>query len=188
MFSVPQLIKIRNIIVLFIGTIMFFSCKTDINEVYKLVAQDNLPEVVIENAQMWYSDSARLKYYVETPLFEEYKKDGAKYQEYKQGLYAALYGKTGGEVGSIRSEYAIYYEDDKLWELRNKVVAINAEGKKLETELLFWDMEKETIYTDRLARFTAGAQVIIGKDGFESDQQLNNPEFKNVSGQLELEN
>lgn len=29
-----------------------------------------------------------------------------------------------------------------LWEARNEVVIINAEGKKLETELLYWDMKK----------------------------------------------
>jgi hypothetical protein len=37
-------------------------------------------------------------------------------------------------------------------------------------------------------RLTSGDQVIEGNDGFESDQQLNNPLFRKVTGRLELEN
>lgn len=75
-----------------------------------------------------------------------------------------------------------------LWEARNEVVVVNAEGKKLETELLFWDMKKEIIYSDRYVRLTADGQIIEGNNGFESDQNLNNPVFKNITGKVEVEN
>lgn len=45
-------------------------------------------------------------------------------------------------IGSIKAKYAKKLEDEMLWEARNEVVIINAEGKKLETELLYWDMKK----------------------------------------------
>ena len=63
---------------------------------------------------------------------------------------------------------------------------INSEGKKLETELLYWDMKKEIVYSDRYSRLTSGDQIIEGNGGFESDQQLYNPVFKNVTGQVEI--
>ena len=75
-----------------------------------------------------------------------------------------------------------------LWELRDEVVVINSEGKKLETDLLYWDMKKEIVYSDRYTRLTSGEQIIEGNGGFESDQQLYNPVFKEVTGQVEIQN
>ena len=94
--------------------------------------------------------------------------------------------KDGKEVGSIVSKYAKKLEEEMLWELRDEVVVINSEGKKLETELLYWDMKKEIVYSDRYSRLTSGDQIIEGNGGFESDQQLYNPVFKNVTGQVEI--
>ena len=88
----------------------------------------------------------------------------------------------------MTSKYAKKLEEESLWEIRHEVVVLNAEGKKLETELLYWDMKKEIIYSDRYSRLTAGEQIIEGNNGFESDQQLNNPVFKKITGKVEIQN
>ena len=67
------------------------------------------------------------------------------------------------------------------------MVIINAEGKKLETELLYWDMKKELIYSDRYVKLSADGQIIEGNNGFHSDQNLNHPVFENISGSIEVE-
>lgn len=74
-----------------------------------------------------------------------------------------------------------------LWEARNEVIVINAEGKKLETELLYWDMKKEQIYSDRYVRLTSGGQIIEGNNGFVSDQNLEHPVFLSITGNIEVE-
>ena len=60
-------------------------------------------------------------------------------------------------------------------------------GKKLETELLYWDMKKELIYSDRYVKLSADGQIIEGNNGFHSDQNLNHPVFENISGSIEVE-
>lgn len=179
---------IKSITVLALGAVMFFSCKTDIKEVNAIGSRDGMPEMSGENMELLYSDSARLKYKVNTPLYNKYNLENQKYDEFPKGLHAILYNKEGLEIGSITSKYAKKLEDEMLWELRNEVVAVNSEGKKLETELLYWDMKKEIIYSDRYVRLTAGEQIIEGNNGFESDQQLRNPIFKNITGQVEIQN
>ena len=90
-------------------------------------------------------------------------------------------------IGSIKAKYAKKLEDEMLWEARNEVVIINAEGKKLETELLYWDMKKELIYSDRYVKLSADGQIIEGNNGFHSVQNLNHPVFENISGSIEVE-
>lgn len=176
--------KIQSITVLILGTVMLCSCKTDQKEIDRIVSRTDRPEMSGENLTLLYSDSARIKYKVITPEYDKYNKEGQKYDEFPKGIHAILYDKEGNEVGSLVSKYAKKLEDEMLWEIRNEVVVVNSEGKKLETELLYWDMKKEFLYTDRYTRFTSGEQMIEGNNGFESDQQLNNPQFKNVTGKI----
>jgi len=55
----------------------------------------------------------------------------------------------------------------------------------LETEQLFWDQEKDLIYTERLVKITNEDQTVIGT-GFESDSKLNKRKIKNVSATIYL--
>lgn len=180
----PSLIK--SIIVL-AGAVMLLACKNDIQEVNRLTAEDQRPEMTGTDLELIYSDSAKIKYRVLTPQYLKITKGEQKYEEFPQGIYVISYDEEGKEVGSIRSRYAKKLEDEMLWEARNEVVIINAEGKKLETELLYWDMKKELIYSDRYVRLTADGQIIEGNNGFESDQNLNRPVFRNITGQVEVE-
>ena len=122
------------------------------------------------------------------PLYNKYNQDDKKYDEFPKGIHAELYEKDGSMVGSITSKYAKKLEEEMLWELRNEVVVINAEGKKLETDLMYWDMKKEIVYSDRYSRLTSGDQIIEGNKGFKSDQSLKNPVFNKITGVVEIEN
>lgn len=177
---------IKSITVL-LGTVMLLSCKNDLKEVNKFAPPEERPEMTGENLVMIYSDSARIKYKVMTPEYVKINKENEKYEEFPQGIHVISYDTDGSMMGSIQSKYAKKLEEENLWEARDEVVIVNAEGKKLETELLYWDMQKERIYSDRYVRLTADGQIIEGNNGFESDQNLNNPVFRNITGQVEVE-
>ena len=64
----------------------------------------------------------------------------------------------------IQANYAIYYKKKQLWEARNQVLAENpGEGKKLETEQMFWDQKAERIYSDKFSKITNPDGVFMGK-------------------------
>lgn len=181
-----RIFYMKSIIVL-LGAIMLLACKNDIKEVNALAERERRPDMAGENLELIYSDSARIKYRVLAPEYIKVNGEKEKYEEFPKGIHVISYDPAGKMIGSIKAKYAKKLEDEMLWEARNEVVIINAEGKKLETELLYWDMKKELIYSDRYVKLSAGGQIIEGNNGFHSDQNLNHPVFENISGSIEVE-
>ena len=181
-----RILYMKSIIVL-LGAIMLLACKNDIKEVNALAEREKRPDMTGENLELVYSDSARIKYRVLAPEYIKVNRENEKYEEFPKGLHVLSYDPAGKMIGSIKAKYAKKLEDEMLWEARNEVVIINAEGKKLETELLYWDMKKELIYSDRYVKLSADGQIIEGNNGFHSDQNLNHPVFENISGSIEVE-
>jgi hypothetical protein len=64
-------------------------------------------------------------------------------------------------------------------------VIINENNEKLETELLFWDQEKDRIYTDRFVKIT-NEDVISQGIGFESDTHLTRRKILKVTADIYL--
>ena len=181
-----RILYMKSIIVL-LGAIMLLACKNDIKEVNALAEREKRPDMTGENLELVYSDSARIKYRVLAPEYIKVNREKEKYEEFPKGIHVLSYDPAGKMIGSIKAKYAKKLEDEMLWEARNEVVIINAEGKKLETELLYWDMKKELIYSDRYVKLSADGQIIEGNNGFQSDQNLNHPVFENISGSIEVE-
>lgn len=181
-----RILYMKSIIVL-LGAIMLLACKNDIKEVNALAEREKRPDMTGENLELVYSDSARIKYRVLAPEYIKVNREKEKYEEFPKGIHVLSYDPAGKMIGSIKAKYAKKLEDEMLWEARNEVVIINAEGKKLETELLYWDMKKELIYSDRYVKLSADGQIIEGNNGFHSDQNLNHTVFENISGSIEVE-
>lgn len=181
-----RILYMKSIIVL-LGAIMLLACKNDIKEVNALAEREKRPDMTGENLELVYSDSARIKYRVLAPEYIKVNREKEKYEEFPKGIHVLSYDPAGKMIGSIKAKYAKKLEDEMLWEARNEVVIINAEGKKLETELLYWDMKKELIYSDRYVKLSADGQIIEGNNGFHSDQNLNHLVFENISGSIEVE-
>ena len=172
-----RILYMKSIIVL-LGAIMLLACKNDIKEVNALAEREKRPDMTGENLELVYSDSARIKYRVLAPEYIKVNREKEKYEEFPKGIHVLSYDPAGKMIGSIKAKYAKKLEDEMLWEARNEVVIINAEGKKLETELL---------YSDRYVKLSADGQIIEGNNGFHSDQNLNHPVFENISGSIEVE-
>lgn len=167
---------------------MLLACRNDLKEVNKWGDEQQMPEMAGENLVMVYSDSARIKYRVITPQYLKINREKDKYDEFPRGIHVISYGTDGKIIGEIKSRYAKKLEKENLWEARDRVVVINGEGAKLETDLLYWDVAGERIYSDRYSKLTANGDIIESSEGFESDQNLKNPVFKNITdGKVEVE-
>lgn len=180
-------IAYRESITVLLGTVMLLSCKNDIQQVKQVMEEEDRPEMTGDHLVLIYSDSARIQYKASAPQFLKVTKGSEKYEEYPKGILVISYDKEGKELGSITAKYAKKLEDEMLWEARDEVVIVNAEGKKLETEQLFWDMKKKIIYSDRYSRLSDKGQILEGNGGFVSDQNLEHPVFKRTTGRVEVE-
>lgn len=179
-------IYIKGIIALFCA-VMLLSCKNDIKDVYAIPLEQDYPEMNATGMTLIYSDSARIQYRVKTPEYIKVNTDKEKYEEFPKGIEVTSYSEDGSVVGTIRSDWAKKFENANIWEAKYNVVATNADGTVVETEQMFWDMDKKHIYSHKYTRITSGERIIEGNDGFESDQDLKNPVIKNITGIVEVE-
>lgn len=161
------------------------SCENDIKKVNALTTQLKFPNQSASNIEILYSDNSKIKLKLRAPELERYSTAEKPYAEFPKGLKVQFYDSIMNPTSSITCKYAKYFEKEKLWEAKNDVVAINADGDVLNTELLYWDEQKEKIYSDKFVRITTKDEVIFG-EGFDSNQDFSKYTIRNIKGTVSL--
>ena len=144
----------------------------------------SLPSLTARNFNTIITDSGRIQLIMSGPIVEKFDKTSPQYAEFKFGLHVEVFNGHDKPVAIVTSKYA-KCTDNNLWELRDSVVVINDNNEILETELLFWNQEKDRIYTDRFVKITGENQVSQGI-GFESDSHLSRRRFFKVTATITL--
>jgi LPS export ABC transporter protein LptC len=162
------------------------SCKKNIDTV-KNSEILSLPSQTGIDVHTVLTDSGLVNLVLSTPIIETYSNADPPYSEFAKGLRVDFYDGKKEPIAYVISKYAKYFENKKLWELSDSVVVMNESGSKLETEQLFWDQERDRIYSDRMVRFTDTDKIHIGT-GFESDSRLTTMVIKKYSSILYIDN
>lgn len=177
-------IRFNFIISVFITVIFFTSCEKKIGVIQKTDIL-TLPSITTKDFVSVYTDSGKVQLKMTAPIMENYGKAETPYTEFRSGINVVFQDKKTGPAASVTARYAKLTDSKNLWELKDSVVAINENGEKLETELLYWDQKKNQIYTDRFVKITTQDQIIQGY-GLESDSRLSNRRIKNMSATIYL--
>ncbi|MFN8211286.1 MAG: LPS export ABC transporter periplasmic protein LptC [Bacteroidales bacterium] len=164
--------------------LLLSSCERKIEKITKSDIE-SLPSQVVKDFVTTYTDSAKKQLVMSSPLLEYYSNHKPVYSEFRLGINVIFYDGKPEPVGTLSSKYARFEEVKKLWELKDSVIAINEKKEKLETELLYWDQDKNIVYTDRFVKITSEDQVIMGT-GLESDPRFTKWKIRNVSAQFYL--
>ena len=162
-----------------------FSCKNDLQTIKALEEVDTLPELTARNIEILYSEKGHVEVKLQSPYLKGY---GGKdpYTEFPEGFTVLFYDTAMNVRSRISANYGISYDKKKLMEARYDVVAENLEkNEKLMTEQLFWDQNKETIYSNKFIRITRGDEVVTG-DGLQSDQDMDNVVITNPHGLINV--
>jgi LPS export ABC transporter protein LptC len=141
---------------------------------------ESLPSQTVKEFTTTYTDSATKQLVMSSPLMERYTNRKEPYLEFRLGVKVVFYDGKKDPVGTLTSKYARYDENKKLWELKDSVIAVNERNEVMETELLYWDQDKELVYTDRFVRMTSEDQIVMGT-GFQSDPRFMEWHIRNVS-------
>jgi LPS export ABC transporter protein LptC len=172
---------LKYIVPAFAGTILFFSCKTDIETINLLAEHDKIPSVIAKNIEILYTEHGVLRVKILAPESRYYQFEQEPYNEFPQGILVYNYNDSLVLQSQISSNYAIYYEEKKLWIARYNVEATNSKGEVLNTEQLYWDEQNKRIYSDDNVKITTADGVIFG-EGFESDENFDNWVIRKTSG------
>jgi LPS export ABC transporter protein LptC len=134
---------------LFLLSVTFSACDNDLEVVRSLAKNDKQPDVIADNMEILYSDSAHVKGKVVAPEVLYFSSIQQPYIEYPKGIHVYFYNDSLKVIAEMSSKYAIYYEEKRLCEARTNVVVVNTKGEKLKTEQLFWDMNKKRISSQK---------------------------------------
>lgn len=183
-YSSTKFSKISSIFLIVVITGIILSCENKNSSIPKLDIV-SLPSLTAKYFETEFNDSGRLQIKMAAPLMQRYESKDNPYTEFTSGISVVFYNGKITPEGNVKAKYAKYTSTDNLWELKDSVVVINESNGKLETELLFWDQQKDRIYTDRFVRITNQDQITLAT-GFESDSKLREQKLKKVSAIIPL--
>lgn len=161
------------------------SCKNDVQTVLSLDVVDTLPQLTAREVEIYYSEKAKVQIKLVSPyLVNKVEEEPLLY--FPEGFTVFFYDSLMNLKSTISADYGISYEKKKIMEARHNVVVENLEkGEKLNTEELFWDRAKQTIYSNKFVKLTTGEQVITG-DGLTSKEPFDELIILQPKGLLEI--
>ncbi|MBT8304668.1 MAG: LPS export ABC transporter periplasmic protein LptC [Bacteroidia bacterium] len=176
--------NISNIVTIILVT-MFFSCKNNFKEVQKIGISENEPIGIAKNISLKYTDSAKLKAHLISPMMLDYSNRAFAYNEFPEGINLDLYDDNGNK-NTVVSDYAIVYDKTNLIDLQGNVVLTTYDGNILNAEQLYYDQEKEWLFTNSKVKFTTKDQIING-NGFDSNMDFSTARVLEITGYVYLD-
>ena len=167
------------------SAILLFSCQS--KQEVKEEQLDNIKTEESENLTIVMSENGRKSYLFEAKLLEGYTLGRDPYREFRKGISITTYQDDSlSKVNAVLvANYAIYYENRKLWEAKGDVVVTKHDGTRLYTQQLFWNSMTKRIYSNVDTKLVTPTDEIIG-EGFESDEEMTQPRFRHWKGRLQF--
>lgn len=164
---------------------LLFACQKDnIKKVQILTDQRLYPSESGKNVEFYYSDSAKVRVKLKTPVMETYNVRDP-YIEMPKGIELTFFDENGSPKGYMRANYAIRFPNRRIMEAKNDVVVVNVKGDTLNTEHLTWDESRARIYSDKFCRVKTKDEIILSQ-GLESNETFSKYTFKNIRGTIKL--
>ena len=129
------------------------------------------------------SENGRKSYRFTTPLLEGYTLGRDPYREFRKGIKITTFQDDSLTTvnATLESNYAIYYENRKLWEAKGNVRIVKHDGTKVFTQQLFWNSTTKRIYSNVDTKIVTADDTHY-TEGFESDEDLVELNFRHWKG------
>jgi len=162
--------------------IVLNSCKNDISKLKAVKLKRKITTETTLYAEMIYSDSAKVKAKLTTPLLLNNKTDTPFY-EMPKGMQVIFYDDSLIQSSKVTSDYAITKDNQKILELRKNVVAVNNKGETFKSEELTWDQNKRIFFSNVVVNITTKSAEISGTK-FWAKEDFSYYEIKQGAGPL----
>ncbi len=173
---------LRILLLLTAGLLAMTGCKTKKGEV---IPEDyNGPIMEASNVTTYYSDSARIKLKLVTPLQLEYDNGD---REFPKGLYLEFYDTDGSISSTLEADYCYYTNKNALYKATGNVIVKGMKHHdQLNTEELYWNQKKEIVFTDKFVRIEKDGEIHMG-DGLKAKQDFSEYSITHSRGNITLE-
>jgi len=149
------------------------ACENSLNDIQKIASkEEDKPISRSTGVDVIYSDSAKVKAHMTTPLMIEYNDIAKPYTEMPKGVKIVFFDENLGEKGSITSDYATRRDKENIIEFRKNVVASNTQGETFKSEELIYDQTTKKLYSTKPVQITMSNGNVMNGTGFNSNESL----------------
>ena len=165
--------RITRVVLLLLVCSFVYSCtKKEVRHRAGAIADRKaMPALAGDEVTTLISDSGITRYRITAKKWLVFDKADTPYWEFPEGVYLEKFNLNLEADATIEADYAYYNEPAQRWMLRGDVQAVNLQGERFETPLLFWDQPTESVYSDSSIVITREASIIKGV-GFRSNQEM----------------
>jgi LPS export ABC transporter protein LptC len=158
---------------LFICMLMVSACENSLNDIQKISSkEEDKPMSRSTGVDVIYSDSAKVKAHMSTPLMIEYDDPTKPYTEMPKGVKIIFYDDNLDPKGTITSDYAVRRDKENIIEFRKNVVASNSQGETFKSEELIYDQTAKKLYSTKPVQITMTNGNLMNGTGFSSNESL----------------
>lgn len=165
--------RITRVVLLLLICFSVYSCaKKEIRHRASAIADRKaMPALAGDEVTTLISDSGITRYRIKAKKWLVYDKADTPYWEFPEGVYLEKFNLNLEADATVEADYAYYNEPAQRWMLRGNVQAVNLQGEKFESPLLYWDQSSESVYSDSSIVITRETSIIKGV-GFRSNQEM----------------
>lgn len=177
-----------SMLAVLVWSVCFFtSCSTDKKKMAPAVSDPaEFPMMTSTGVSTLISDSGVIRYKIIAEEWDVYDKLDTSKWTFEKGVYLEKFDNQMNIEAKVKADTAYYYDKLKLWDLRGHVNILNIKGEKFNTSQLFWDQDKERVYSDRFIRIQQVDKIMTGY-GFTSNQQFTDYVIQNTAGIFPVE-
>jgi LPS export ABC transporter protein LptC len=161
------------------------ACENDMSKVKEIELKQKGEIEITKQAEIIYSDSARVKAKLKTPILYNHKTTANPYYEMPKGIEVIFYDANLKQTSKVTSDYAIRKENQKIVELKKNVVAVNAEGRTFKSEELIWDENLKRFYSNKVVTISTDKATISGTS-FWATEDFSYYEIKQGAGPIQF--
>ena len=162
----------KGIVTITIGT-MLFSCEGNLKGVRDMGMPEDAPQAVGEGINLKYTDSGKVVATLRSEKMRDFSNKQFPYRDFPEGVEVVFFDKES-KKNTVTADYAVVYTQTGLIDLQGNVVIVTSDSTVLKAKQLYWDQNKNWIFTDHpnTIRFRNGA--LNEGEGFDSNQEFSN--------------
>ena len=130
------------------------------------------------------SDSGVIKYKIVAERWDVNTVRQPSRWTFEKGIFMEQFDEQFHVEGYIQADTAWYYDQQKLWELRGRVVIRNVNGLVFRSEEFFWDGIRHEFYSHKFSRVVTPERTLEGTY-FRSDEHMTHYEVTNSVGSFQ---
>lgn len=140
--------------ILYIISFFFlFACESNVNSVQKIYKTTFTATGEADSIHLKYTDSGRIKSSLQSLKMLDYSTAKNPFIEFPKGVLVKLFD-VNGKVTTVKADRAYSFKNTSVIDLQGNVEFLHYDGKKLNTEQLFFDQKNEWFFTDEYFKFS----------------------------------